>query len=147
MDKTMSQPTRTEVLEKLRRRYESAGLEHKVKLLDQAQELLGYHRKSAIRALRAPKVVSGLRIITGRPLVYEPELLLPFLRPIWQATDYACGRRLVAMLPEWIPAYEQHERRMPGAVREKLLSATCPRINKTTYGLLKKGCQQSLDFV
>ena len=75
----MSQPTRKEVLEKLRRRYASAGLEHKVKLLDQAQELLGYHRKAAIRALRAPKVVSGLRIITGRPLAYEPALLLPFL--------------------------------------------------------------------
>lgn len=54
MDKTMSQPTRAEVLSKLRRRYETAGLEHKGKLLDQAQEMLGYHRKSAIRALRAP---------------------------------------------------------------------------------------------
>ena len=48
----------------------------------------------------------------------------PGCRPIWQATDYACGRRLVAMLPEWIPAYEQHERRMPGEVREKLLLAS-----------------------
>jgi len=28
------------------------------------------------------------------------------------------------MLPEWIPAYEQHERRIPGGVREKLLSAS-----------------------
>ena len=61
-------------------------------------------------------------ILTGRPVSYEPSLLVPWLRPIWQATDYACGRRLVAMLPEWIPAYEQHERRMPGEVREKLLA-------------------------
>src|SRR5580704_6977298 len=125
MDKTMSQPTRTEVLQKLRRRYETAGAEHKRKLLDQAQELLGYHRKSAIRALRPPAAAEpGPRIITGRPAVYKPSLLLPFLRPIWQATDYACGRRLVAMLPEWVPAYEQHERRLPGTVREKLLSAS-----------------------
>jgi hypothetical protein len=119
MDKTMSQPTKTEVLEKLRRRYQGAGLEHKSKLPDQAQELLGYHRKSAIRALRAPTVDRGPLIITGRPRDYEPRVLLPFLRPIWQATDYACGRRLVAMLPEWIPACEQHERKMPGAGREK----------------------------
>ena len=109
-DKTMSQPTRTEVLQKLRRRYESAGLEHKGKLLDQAQELLGYHRKSAIRALRAVPATRGPWIRAGRPRDYEPEWLLPFLRPICQATDYACGRRLVAMLPEWVPAYEQHER-------------------------------------
>src|SRR5947208_13268849 len=105
MDKMINRTTRIEVLKKLRRRYERAGQEHKRKLLDQAQELLGYHRKSAIRALRAPAVVSGPVILTGRPLSYEPELLLPWLRPIWQATDYACGRRLVAMLPDWIPAY------------------------------------------
>jgi hypothetical protein len=100
MDKTMSKPTRIEVLRKLRRRYGSAGAEHKRKLLDQAQELLGYHRKSAIRALRAPAVMSAVVILSGRPVKYEPELLVPWLRPIWQATDYACGRRLVAMLPE-----------------------------------------------
>src|SRR3989442_13219173 len=104
MDKTMSQRTRVEVLTKLRRRYRSAGAEHKRKLLDQAQELLGYHRKSAIRALRAPAAVSGAVILSGRPVRYEPERLVPWSRPIWHATDYACGRRLVAMLPEWIPA-------------------------------------------
>ena len=100
MDKTMSQPTRSEVLEKLRRRYQSAGLEHKRKLLDQAQDLLGYHRKSAIRALRAVEVMPRPRMIPGRPRDYDPAQLLPFLRPIWQATDYACGRRLAATLPE-----------------------------------------------
>ena len=53
MDKTMSQKTREEILNTLRRRYETAGLEHKRKLLTQAQELLGYHRNSAIRASAA----------------------------------------------------------------------------------------------
>jgi hypothetical protein len=86
MDKTMSQTTRREVLEKLRRRYQSAGAEHKGKLLDQAQQLLGYHRKSAIRSLGAVSVERGPRIITGRPIVYEPKVLLPWLRPIWAAT-------------------------------------------------------------
>ena len=108
MDKTMSQRTREEVLEKMRRRYLSAGPKHKRKLLDQAQELLGYHRKSAIRTLRAPKVEPVPWINAGRPVSYEPGVLLPWLRPIWKATDYACGQRLVAMLPEWIPAYERY---------------------------------------
>jgi hypothetical protein len=144
MDKTMSQPTRKEVLEKLRRRYESAGLEHKSKLLDQAQELLGYHRKAAIRALKARVVARGPRIITGRPRDYEPRVLLPFLRPIWQATDYACGRRLVAMLPEWVPAYEQHERRIPGEVREKLLSASGRTLDRLLEPLRVPGAGRCL---
>ena len=140
----MSRLTRAEVLEKLRRRYASAGLEHKGKLLDQAQEVLGYHRKAAIRAMRTPKAVSGPRIITGRPVAYEPKLLLPFLRPIWQATDYACGRRLVAMLPEWVPACEQHERRVPGAVREKLLSASGRTLDRLLEPLRARGAGRCL---
>jgi hypothetical protein len=144
MDQTMSQTTRTEILKKLRRRYESAGLEHKRKLLDQAQELLNYHRKSAIRALRAPTVERAPWIITGRPRAYEPSVLLPWLRPIWQATDYACGRRLVAMLPEWIPAYEQYERRLPGGVREKLLAASGRTLDRLLEPLRGQGARRSL---
>src|SRR5207247_10654882 len=102
MDKAMSQRTRTEVLDQLRRRYQSAGAEHKRKLLDQAQELLGYHRKSAVRALGAPAVVPGPRSITGRPSADGPGKLLPWLKPTWKATDSACGRRLGELLPVWI---------------------------------------------
>ena len=140
----MSQTTRAEILKKLRRRYEGAGQEHKRKLLDQAQGLLGYHRKAAIRALRAPTVEPGPRIITGRPTTYEPGVLLPWLQPIWRATDYACGRRLVAMLPEWVPAYEQHERRLPGAVREKLLSASGRTLDRLLEPLRIQGAGRSL---
>jgi len=140
----MSTQTREEVLERLRRRYANAGAEHKRKLLDQAQELLGYHRKSAIRALRAPRVVRGPRILTGRPVTYEPGRLLRWLRPIWAATDYACGRRLVAMLPEWVPAYEQHERRLPGEVRDKLLMASGRTLDRLLEPLRGEGAGRSL---
>jgi hypothetical protein len=112
--------------------------------LDEAQGLLGYHRKAAIRSLRALTVERGLRNITGRPLTYEPEILLPWLRPIWVATDYACGRRLVAMLPEWIPAYEQYERRMPGEVREKLLAASGRTLDRLLEPLRVQGRGRSL---
>jgi hypothetical protein len=140
----MSQRTRNEVLEKLRRRYQNAGAEHKRKLLDQAQELLGYHRKSAIRSLRAPAVERGPRILTGRPVRYQSERLLPWLRPIWQGTDYACGRRLVAMLPEWIPAYEQYERRLPGEVREHLLGASARTLDRLLEPLRGQAVGRSL---
>jgi hypothetical protein len=144
MDKTMSQKTRKEILERMRRRYRNAGPEHKRKLLDQAQELLGYHRKSAVRALRAPLVERAPWINTGRPVSYDPKVLLPWLRPIWQATDYACGRRLVAMLPEWLPAYEAHERRVPTEAREKLLSASARTLDRLLHPLRCQGQGRSL---
>jgi hypothetical protein len=140
----MSQITRKELLAKLRRRYGSAGLAHKHRLLDQAQDLLGYHRKSAIRALRTEPVVRGPRVLTGRPRNYEPGLLLEWLRPIWHGTDYACGRRLAAMLPEWIPAFEAYERRMPQEVRDKLLAASARTLDRLLHPLRLQGGRRSL---
>lgn len=140
----MSQKTRKEVLEKLRRRYRNAGLEHKRKLLDQAQEMLGYHRKAAIRALRAQEVERKPWVNAGRPVTYDPGRLTPWLRPIWQATNFACGRRLVAMLPEWIPAYEAHERKLPAEAREKLLGASARTLDRLLAPLRWQGVGRSL---
>lgn len=140
----MSQKTRKEVLTKMRRRYRSAGTEYKSKLLDQAQELFGYHRKAAIRALRAPSVEPGPRIITGRPVEYEPGVLLPWLRPIWEATDYACGVRLAAMMPEWVPAFEAYEKRMPEGVRDRLMAASGRTLDRLLESLRGQGTGRSL---
>jgi hypothetical protein len=68
METTMSQTTRKEILERLRRRYRTAGPKHKRKLIDRAQELLGYHRKSAIRELGAPEVEPVPWINAERPV-------------------------------------------------------------------------------
>jgi hypothetical protein len=144
MDKTMSQKTRKEILAKMRRRYRTAGQEHKRKLLDQAQELFGYHRKAAIRALRAEPVESGPRIVTGRPVEYKPGILLPWLRPIWEATDYACGVRLAAMMSEWVPAFEEHEKTIPEAARERLLAASPRTLDRLLAPLRGRGVGRSL---
>jgi len=86
MHTDMSQKTKQEVLARLRRQYVKAGLKYRSQLLDQAMELLGYHRKAAIRALRAkPSITKAPGLITGRPKEYEPEKLLPILKPIWFA--------------------------------------------------------------
>jgi hypothetical protein len=97
-------------LQKLRRRYESAGAEQKRKLLDQAQELLGDHRKTAIQALRVPPVLRGPRIITGRPVMYEPGWLQPWMRRITaKLNELLSGRDFVrpplALSPGMKPTY------------------------------------------
>ena len=121
----MSQPTKDEVLSQLRRRYVHAGREHKRKLITQAVELLGYHRKAAIRALRAnPKAPTVPALIPGRPREYDPAVLLPILKPIWFAAFQPCGSRFVALLPEWIPAYETDHRKLDSDVRESLLAVS-----------------------
>ncbi|HWH68960.1 MAG TPA: hypothetical protein VNT26_06220, partial [Candidatus Sulfotelmatobacter sp.] len=142
----MSKETKQEVLARLRRRYATAGAPHKAKLLDQAVELLGYHRKAAIRALRQPQpqtVTPRVNLVLGRPKTYLPEKLLPILKPIWFGAFQPCGSRLHALLPEWLPAYELDHRRIDPDLRQSLLCASARTLDRLLAplrsGLARRG--------
>jgi len=131
MHSEMSQKTRKEVLVQLRRSYAKAGLKFKQQLLNQAVDLFGYHRKSAIRALRAKRPTGpNLAAPSGRPKEYHAETLLPILKPIWFAAFQPCGSRLHALLPEWLPAYEADHRRIDADVRKSLLAASARTLDR-----------------
>ncbi len=146
MHSDMSKETKDQVLARLQRRYASAGASHKTKLLDQAVELLGYHRKAAIRALRRPqfkRVPCRVSLVLGRPKTYQPESLLPILKPIWFSAFQPCGSRLHALLPEWLPAYELDHRRIDPDLRQSLLSASARTLDRLLAplraGLARRG--------
>lgn len=128
----MSQKTKKEVLEKLRRQYRRAGLSYKGQLLDQAVALLGYHRKAAIRALRARPLAERrtVGLVLGRPRAYDPQQLLPVLKPIWFAALQPCGSRLVALLPEWLEAYETDHRQLDADLRACLLAVSARTLDR-----------------
>lgn len=131
MHTDMSQSTQREVLAKLRRAYARAGRNYKRQLLDQAMALLGYHRKAAIRALRArPPARRAPRLRLGRPKTYHPETLLPILKPIWFGAFQPCGVRLRALLPEWLAAYETDHRRLDADLRQALLHASARTLDR-----------------
>ncbi len=133
MHPKMSQITRAEVLVRKRIRYERAGKEHKGKIITELVELFGYHRKAAIRALRAPRPTSPF--IRGRPKEYDPERLLVPLKAIWLTALQPCGKRLVSALPEWLPAYEQDHRRLDADVRQGLLKASAATLDRLLHPL------------
>lgn len=129
----MSATTKDELLTQLRRRYASAGPEHKSKLIDQAVSLLGYHRKSAIRALNAPPPSPASPCPAGRggrPREYDPQEVLPVLRPIWSGASYPCGKRLVAMLPDWLEGYEQAVKSVSSGVKDQILGASARTLDR-----------------
>jgi hypothetical protein len=132
MDANMSENTKKEVMLKLRSHYLRGGPVYRRKLIDQAVALMGYHRKSAIRALSVgPAPARMVSNIGGRPRKYDERLLLPPLKKIWLCGQQPCGKRLVAMLPEWIPGYEAYHRSLGSVVKEQLLeisSATLDRM-------------------
>ncbi len=146
MHNDMSKETKDQILGRLRRRYVTAGVEYKRKLLDQAVELLGYHRKAAIRALRASAPQAAARsvnLVLGRPRTYQSEKLLPILKPIWFSAFQPCGSRLHALLPEWLPAYEVDHRRIDPDLRQCLLRASARTLDRLLaplrVGLARRG--------
>jgi hypothetical protein len=143
MDSGMSEQTKSEVMNKLRRRYRSAGLEHKSKLIDEAVAILGYHRKAAIRALRAVPV-ARVAVITGRPREYDALEVRPVLRAVWRAANYPCGRRLAGMMTDWLDGYEEHEKKVPAAVREQLVAASPRTLDRLLRPLRVESRRKSL---
>lgn len=130
MEKSMSQVTRKEVVQSLRRRYERAGKIYRSQLITEAVELLGYHRKAAIRALQNRPGVIRAPAVIGRPREYDPEKLLVPLQAIWLAALQPCGKRLVGAMAEWVPAYEADRRRLDEDVRESLLGASAATLDR-----------------
>ena len=139
----MSEQTKNEVMSKLRRRYRSAGPEHKSKLINEAVALLGYHRKAAIRALRSMPV-ARVGVITGRPREYDALEVRPVLRAVWRATNFPCGRRLAGMMADWLEGYEEHEKSVPAAVREQLLAASPRTLDRLLHPLRVESRRLSL---
>src|SRR5262245_29961674 len=106
MHDTISKPTRTELLEALRQRYQRSPKAEKTKALDEFVAVAGCHRKHAIRLLtgihRAAPAAAGVDRRTYDEAVREALIVL------WEAADRICGKRLKAVLPSLVAALEQH---------------------------------------
>ena len=139
MHTDLSTETKPEVLARLRRRYATAGRNHKRQLLDQAVDLRGYHRQAAIRARRtAPRPPDAPALILGRPKTYPPDTWLPVLKPIWFTAFQPCGTRLHALLPEWLNAYAADHHRLDADRRQALLAASARTLDRLVAPLRVK---------
>jgi hypothetical protein len=76
------------------------------RILDEFTAVAGFHRKHAMRLLRAGQVNrrSGPRL--GRR-VYD-KAVREVLIVVWEASDRICGKRLQPLLPILVEAMERH---------------------------------------
>ena len=95
-----------EYTEAVRGRYLRASKKEKGKILDEFTEVVGCHRKAAIRLLhRTNQVrVNGKR---GCPRQYGAPVA-DALRVAWEATDRLCSKRLYPFLPELVKVLRRH---------------------------------------
>ena len=114
----MSQAIKTDLLPKLRARYERRSREGKTRMLDELCEGYGYERKYAIKLLRDTVPAPSGRPHPGPEPRYT--LIEPVVRTIWLAAEQPCGQRLAPALPLWLRHYERHHDKLTARQRERL---------------------------
>ena len=98
--------TRDELVAAIAGRYAQGDRVERSRILDEFSAVTGFHRKHAMRLLRArqPKARSGPR--PGRR-VYD-DAVREALIVVWEASDRVCGKRLRPLVPILVEAMERH---------------------------------------
>ena len=136
----MGQREKSAYREAIRPRYATASKAEKKRILDEFCAVCGYNRKYAIRLLGRRR--SRHKAKRGRKTQYADPALLAALEAIWDASDFMCSRRLKAIIPAWLPFYEQRTQPLTDDVRTRLLSisrATLDRVLKPMRAKSPKG--------
>lgn len=116
-----------EYITAIRTRYWAAGKVEKGRILDEACQTTGFHRKAMIRLLRGTR--ARVQPAARRPK-YGADLIEPLV-VAWEAMGRPCATRLEAFLPELIPALERHgELQLPDEWRALLLEASPSTIQR-----------------
>ena len=97
----MSPTAKFEVIKSIVTRYRTAIKKYKTPILDEFCAICGYSRKYAIWKLNHYDF-NKLKRKPGKPSRYNKPRILEALKQIWITANFACGKRLKAMIPYWI---------------------------------------------
>src|SRR3989338_6048413 len=106
----MSPQSKKEYLKTVWLRYKKTSSKaEKTKILDELCTNCRFNRKYAIRRLRNFKILRRkmVRHKPGPKPKYQQPEFLAVLKEIWITANLPCSKRLKAILPIWLPAYQQ----------------------------------------
>jgi len=129
----MGQDAKEAYLEEIYSRYHKENRSDKSKILDEFCAVCGYHRKHAIRLLKKRprrQKLTKQHSARGRKPVYQDENISSPLKSIWAAADYPCSKKLVVMIPDWLPYYEKQHSQLLKEVRGKILTLSASTIDR-----------------
>lgn len=134
MPSVMSDKATEEYLGRMRRRYAAMNTKRaRGRILDDFVEVTGYERKYAIKLLggkrRGPEGHLRRKSRAGRPRKYGADVV-EVLEALWKVSEMPCGKRLKAVVAEWLVFYEKREGVLKADVRAKVLSASPAQIDR-----------------
>jgi hypothetical protein len=121
--------TRGELVKEVGERYRSADRESTRAILDGFVAVTGFHRKNAMRLLRAKKSAAE-DSLRGKRRIYD-EAARTALVVLWEAADRLCGKRLRPLIPILLEAMERHGHlNMAPDVKTKLTTMSAATIDR-----------------
>src|SRR5713101_9623321 len=102
----ISMTTRDELVAAIAARYAQGDRIERGRILDEFAAVTGFHRKHAMRLLRAGQPNRRSRPRPGRR-VYD-DAVREALIVVWEASDRVCGKRLRPLVPILVEAMERH---------------------------------------
>lgn len=124
MNDSISYSTRQELVAALRVRYQKASKSEKSRILNEFVALTSSHRKHAIRVLRMNSLMDDQTAAGPSRKIYD-EAVREALVVVWEAADRICGKRLKAILPQFVDSMERHGHlKLDSEVRQRLLTAS-----------------------
>jgi hypothetical protein len=127
---TMSQQARKELVAALRERYGRATKIEKGKILDEFVAVSGYHRKHAVRLLKAHMEVDPRLLVKTDRRIYD-QAVKEALTVIWEAADRICGKRLKAVISQFVDVMEKRGHLvLERAVQAKVLLVSAATIDR-----------------
>lgn len=145
----MSILSKREYLSSIRIRYQTSPKGVKTMILNEFCRVCEYDRKYAIRLLQCKTQGLGdvIKSKSGRPTAYHHPEILAFLKRLWIASNLACGKRLKAMIPLWLPfddtkISQTNQRlllRISAATIDRLLTPLRSRYTKKGLATTKPG--------
>ena len=125
----MSMATRDELVVALAGRYASSSRKHRGCILDEFVAMSGFHRKHAMRLLRAGRSGPGAGPRPARRLYNDT--VREALIVIWEAADRVCGKRLRPLVPILVEAMERHDHlQLAPEVRAGLVTMSAATIDR-----------------
>ena len=127
----MTLGAKMEYLEKVFLRYKKATREQKTLILNEFCTNCSYHRKYAIRKLHAFKRFTKPKPRKrGKPSIYNKISVIKTLKRIWLAANLPCSKRLKAIIPLWLPYYDNEFLALSQITKERLLSISPSTIDR-----------------
>ncbi len=97
--------------------YKKGRKREKTLLLDKLTKTTGYSRKHLMEILPNPPAKRRIRRVRISPYI----CVLKLLKKLWAVGNYACGTRLVPMIPVYLAALKRHENWSISPKEKKLL--------------------------